>query len=179
MLVIALVGEDNAPRKRAHAHLPLAWKVVVASIGILHRRRAILRGLIQALKAFLGELQPPMLLILFEPGPQPFVGRRHLPNGATGQLRGQMVAGAHFGVQGAMQRKGVARFAVREGILAHGIERVAVGYLRLPEQAMLLRRRQQFELGRKNLTHLSCPLLNHSLLLSLALVLLVARPATA
>src|SRR6516162_9754040 len=64
MLVIALIGEANAPTQGADADLLMALKGVIALIGILHRRGTVPGRLVQTLKAFLGDLGPAMLGIL-------------------------------------------------------------------------------------------------------------------
>src|SRR5215469_8024311 len=87
MLVIALVGDADAPVEGPDADLLMALKGVIPLIGILHRRGTVLGRPVQALKAFFGDLGPTMLHILFEPGPQSLVGSRHLSLDTTSQLR--------------------------------------------------------------------------------------------
>src|SRR5438128_1285320 len=66
MLIIALVGDADASTQGADADPAVALKGVIPLIGILHRRGTVLGRLVQALKAFFGDLSPTMLHILLE-----------------------------------------------------------------------------------------------------------------
>src|SRR5215467_3090394 len=66
MLVIALVGDADTPTQGGDTDPTVALKGVIPLIGILHRWRAVLGMLVQALKAFLGDPGPTMLHILLE-----------------------------------------------------------------------------------------------------------------
>lgn len=92
MLVIALVGYTDTSVQCVQAHMLIALKGVVPLIGILNRRGAIARGLVQSLEAFLGDLLAAVFGILLELAPQSLVGRSDLPFHTTGQLRRKMIA---------------------------------------------------------------------------------------
>src|SRR5947209_12267268 len=64
MLLIALVGETRPPAQRSDTDPAVTLKGVIALIGVLDRWRTVRGGLVQALKAFLGDLGPAMLPIL-------------------------------------------------------------------------------------------------------------------
>src|SRR5262249_2545848 len=96
MLMVALVGEADTPAQGTKTDLLVSLEGVITLIGILNSWRTVPGGLVQALKAFPGDLGPTMLHILLELGPESFVGGRNLPFDATGQLRGEMIASAQF-----------------------------------------------------------------------------------
>ena len=74
MLVVALVGDADAPVQRPDTDPAVTLEGVIPLIGILHRWGAIMRWLIQSFKALFRDLLTAMLSIFQQLRPQPDVG---------------------------------------------------------------------------------------------------------
>src|ERR1700676_3619182 len=64
--IIPLVGDTDPSIERADTDPLVSLKGVVTLVGVLHRRGTVVRGLVQALEAFLGNPLATMLGILLE-----------------------------------------------------------------------------------------------------------------
>jgi hypothetical protein len=153
VLVVALVGDADPSVEGPDAQPAVTLKGVIPLVGVLHGGGTVMRRLVQSFEAFFRDPRTTMFRILQEPGPQPLVRCRDLPFDATGQLRGKTEASTQREIHAFVQLGDAAGFAVREGILTHRIEGIAIRQLGLAQCLHLLWCHHELELGGDDLLH--------------------------
>jgi hypothetical protein len=143
----------HAPVQRQDAHPLLGLEAVIVPELVGQRGRDIVGRLVESPIALLRLARCTGGGVGLHLGPQRLVGGAYLAGRRAGQLRRQAKLGPHIHIGPLLQADRVAHLAMREGVATHEVQRVAVGQLRLPQRAKLVRRRVQFELGGQGGSH--------------------------
>ncbi len=133
MLALSRIGNNHPPIQGQETHLMIRLQAVIAAIVIGQGGRPIRGSRIQPLVAFLGLACRTKSSVLLHLRPQRFVGSPDLAGDIAGHLSGQPILQAYLIVAITLQGALITHLAVRETVLAHSVQGIAVRQLRLSQ----------------------------------------------
>ena len=151
VLVIARIGHKHPPVQGQDADQVSLLQAVVPMIVI--GGGDVPGWLIQALVAFLGVACFACLSILLDLRPECLVGGAHLAGDIAGHLSRKLMDTAYLIVAIALQGSPTAHLAMRETVVAHIVQGIAVRQLGTSQRGELCRIGMQFQLGGDELFH--------------------------
>jgi hypothetical protein len=129
VLVIACIGENDAPAERQDADTALCLEGIIMPKLIGQRRRNELGSLVQSLIPFPGDAYLALCRVLLQLGPQRLIDGADLPGDTSGHSGRDLEAGTELLVGPILQPNLVAHLAVRVSIAGDIVQPVTIGKL--------------------------------------------------